>query len=442
MALGLASVAHGQASTDAPTPETQPAAPAPVERIFGDWGGLQPTLEARGIDLQLSAVAEIAGNTSGGVRQGATSANQVALNLDVDFDRLAGLSGFSTHLIIVNRSGSSDSHLFGDNLLPVQQIYGSGGDAGAHLVSLYAEESLAGGRLDLTAGRMNVENDFASSSLYCNYMNNALCGDPKALPGGDIGHSAYPDAVWAARVRLRPTAQTYIEVGAYEANQGLYTDKYDRTGFEFNTSRDSGVYIPVEIGWEPTLGPDRLPGHYKLGFGYDTSPGYKDFGNALASAMVPGYTARTHTGNVQVWGLADQMLVRNDSTATGRIIALAGFIFNDPNNTAYGQQYFAGVEDTGFWRTRPKDSINLLFTYVNVSRELGRVEQVEQSLSLPLSNGATGIQSHEMVAELDYNIHVYRGFNVRPDFQYVVRPNAEANIHNATVFGVHTDLEF
>ena len=38
-------------------------------------------------------------------------------------------------------------------------------------------------------------NDFASSPLYCNYMNNGLCGDPKALPGGDIGHSAFPDAV-------------------------------------------------------------------------------------------------------------------------------------------------------------------------------------------------------------------------------------------------------
>ena len=85
-------------------------------------------------------------------------------------------------MIFVNRSGANDSHLFGDNVSPVQEIFGAGGNVAVHLVSAYGEETLLGGRLDIAAGWMNVENDFASSSLYCNYMNNALCGDPKALP--------------------------------------------------------------------------------------------------------------------------------------------------------------------------------------------------------------------------------------------------------------------
>ena len=72
------------------------------------------------------------------------------------------------------------------------------------------KKSLFGRRIDIAAGWMNVENDFASSPLYCNFMNNALCGDPKALPGGDIGHSAYPDAVWGGRIRVRPTPDTYV----------------------------------------------------------------------------------------------------------------------------------------------------------------------------------------------------------------------------------------
>jgi hypothetical protein len=38
--------------------------------------------------------------------------------------------------------------------------------------------------LDIVRGWMNVENDFANSPLYCNYMNSGLCGEPKALPGG------------------------------------------------------------------------------------------------------------------------------------------------------------------------------------------------------------------------------------------------------------------
>ncbi len=196
------------------------------EHLFGDWGSARTYLEDRGIYLSFDALTEFAGNVSGGVKQGATAANQIAFGADIDWQRLAGIQGFSTHVILVNRTGANDSTLFGDNLLPVQEIYGAGGNVVVHLVSIYAQEKLFDGRLDIAAGHMNVENDFASSPLYCNYMNNVLCGDPKALPGGDIGHSAYPDGVWGGRVRIRPTLNSYFTTGVYEVSQGLYGNDF------------------------------------------------------------------------------------------------------------------------------------------------------------------------------------------------------------------------
>jgi porin len=433
--------AHEQTPLPAPAP-TEAVDPAPVERLFGDWGGVQPTLQSLGINLQFNALTEFAGNVTGGTQRGSTFANQIGFSADINWERLAGITGISTHTIIVNRSGASDSHSFGDNLLPVQEIYGSGGNVAAHLVSAYAEETFDNRRFDVALGRMNVENDFASSPLYCGFLNNALCGDPKALPGGDIGHSAYPDAVWAMRLRVRPTSDTYVESGVYEVNQGLYSDANFRTGWKFDTSQDSGVYIPVEAAWLPKLGPDQLPGHYKLGFGYDTSSTYKDFTNALAAAGVPGYVAQTHTGNFQGWALADQMLLRNRPGNDQGLIALAGLIENDPNNAQYGHQYIAALLDRGFWDARPQDGAGLLFTYVGVSNRLAAVEGIEQSLGLPLSNRATGVQSHEMIFEMNYDIHVYRGVHFQPDFQYVFRPNAQANIHDAAVLGFRARVEF
>jgi porin len=421
---------------------TQAIDAPPVDHLFGDWDGLRAGLGPLGVNLQVDALTEFAGNVSGGTRRGATFANQVGIAADVNWERLAGLTGLSTHVILVNRSGSSDSRVFGDNLLPVQEIYGSGGDVAVHLVSVYAEETLLDKRLDIAAGRMNVENDFASSPLYCNFMNNDLCGDPKALPGGDIGHSAYPDAVWGARVKVRPREDIALTFGAYEVNQGLYTDAYYRSGFRFDSAPDSGVYLPVELAWEPKLGPDALPGHYKLGLGYDTSSGYQDFGNALALAGAPGYARRVRAGNTQEWALADQMVLRNGPGATDGIIALAGFIHNDPNNTAYGEQYFAGLIDRDFWAARPKDTIAMLVTYVEISGRLNAVEAAEQDFGLPLSNKATGLQSHEMVLEANYAIQVLPAVTLMPDFQYVFRPNAQANIQDAPVFGFRAHVQF
>jgi porin len=432
---------HGQPLPIQPAP-TQAVDAAPVERLFDDWGGIQPKLQSLGINLQFNALTEFAGNVTGGTHLASSFANQIGFSTDVNWERLAGITGLSTHTIIVNRSGSNVSHSFGDNLLPAQEIYGSGGNVAFHLVSAYAQETLYDGRLDMALGRMNVENDFASSPLYCGFMNNALCGDPKALPGGDIGHSAYPDAAWALRVRVRPTFDTYLESGVYEVNQGLYSNINFRTGWKFDTSQDSGVYIPVEAAWLPRLGPDQLPGHYKLGFGYDTSSTYKDFTNALAAAGVPGYVAQTHTGNFQGWALADQMLVRNGPGDDSGLIALAGVIENDPNNTQYARQYFAALLDRGFWNARPLDGAGILFLYVDVSNRLAAVEGIEQALGLPLSNNATGVQSHETLLELNYDIHVYRGVHFQPDFQYVFRPNAQANIHDAAIFGFRARVEF
>lgn len=430
--------------------QLEPVKPAPtqaidapsVERLFDDWDGLQPKLQAMGINVQFNALTEFAGNVSGGTHLASSFASQIGFSNDVNWERLAGITGLSTHVIIVNRSGSSVSHSFGDNLVPVQEIYGSGGNVVAHLVSAYAQETLDEGRFDVALGRMNLENDFASSPLYCGFMNNALCGDPKALPGGDIGHSAYPDAVWALRVRVKPTPDTYIATGVYEVNQGLYSDVNFRSGWKFDTSQDSGVYIPVEIAWLPKFGPSELLGHYKLGFGYDTASTFKDFANVVAAAGVPGFAARTSTGNFQAWALADQMLVRNRPGDDTGLIALAGFIYNDPNNTQYARQYFAGFLDRGFWNARPDDGAGILFTYVDVSHRLGSVESIEQSLGLPLSNSATGVQSHEAILEINYDVHVYRGVHFQPDFQYVFRPNAQANIRDAAVLGFRARVEF
>jgi porin len=238
-------------------------------------------------------------------------------------------------------------------------------------------------------------------------------------------------------VRVRPTADTYVATGVYEVSQGLYGNNW-RSGWMFDTSQDSGVYVPVEVAYEPLLGPSKLPGHYKIGFGYDSSNTYKNF----SATLTPGTPAPTHTGNTQVWVLVDQMLLRQGPGDADGIIVLGGFVHNDPENSVYAEQYFVGLLDRGFWSDRPQDTAALLFTCNTVSGALGKVQAQEAELGIPFSNDATGIQAHEMILEVNYDIHVYRGLSFQPDFQYVFRPNAQSNIRNAAVFGFRAHVVF
>jgi porin len=416
-----------------PTPA--PATPQ-VEHLLGDPGGVRTALGNLGIDLTVDATAEFAGNVSGGVKRGATSANQIGVELDIDWQKLAGLTGFSTHGVVVNRSGANDSTLFGDNLQPVQEIYGSGGGVAVHLVYIYGEQKVFGDRIDLAGGWMPVANDFAASTLYCNFVNNGLCGNPKDLPGGDVGFSSYPDAVLGGRIRLRPVPQSYIQLGLYQSNRLLYSYPAYRSGFAFNTSGVRGAEIPLEVAWEPRFGAADLPGHYKLGVGIDTTR-YNDLYNDLPTAV-----AQSHANTLQFWALADQMLLRQGQGDDGGIIGLLGYAHSDPSTATYRDEVFAGLLDKAFWAARPEDTVGLLFTWQSVSPELTRVQELDQEFGLSYANAATGVQSHEETLELKYDIHVFRGVNFEPDFQYVFRPNAQGDIHDAAVLGFKAHVTF
>ena len=419
-----------------------PAVAPPEEHVFGDWGGVRTSLGNLGISFTIDFTSEFAGNVAGGTKQGATFANQVGIEADIDWEKLAGISGFSTHTVVVNRSGSSDSVQFGDHVNAVQEIYGGGGDVIAHLVYAYGEESLLGGRVDIAAGRIPVLNDFAASTLYCNFMNVSICGNPGSLPAGNIGLSVFPNSTWGGRVRVRPTEHTYVQTGVYEVSQGLFTP-FARSGWTFDTSQDSGVEVPVEIGYEPLLGGAKMPGHYKLGFGFDSST-YKDLyldanGNPSLLSSQP---FAQHNGRFSFWALADQMLLRNGPGDDAGLILLGAFVHNSPDTSAYENQFTAGLLDKGFWSTRPQDTVGALLTYQTISGSLGKEQALEQEFGMTLANNATAVQTSEIIWELNYDIHVARGINFQPEFQYVIRPNAQSDIKDAEVFGFKTHINF
>ena len=385
-----------------------------------------------------------------GAHTGATNAGQYAIEWDQDWDVLAGLRGFQTHAIAVGRYGIPASRIFGDNIEPSQEIYGAGGNVAIHLVFAYAEETLAHGRFNVAAGRIPTLNDFAASPLYCNFQNNSICGNPKASSDNTVS-SSYPDANWALRLRVRPISQVYVQWGIYFTESNIYDyAKGYRTGFHLDSSYINGEYFPVEIGWEPAFGADKLPGHYKVGFGYDNTnhpDNYYDI-NGAAYAQT-GLAPRMRKGGSQAWLLVDQMLVRQGPAATDGIIGLAGFYHNDPRYSTRAEQYYVAALDRGFWKARPLDTIGLLFSYNTVAGKLGKTEALQQELGLPITGTGTtfyddstpGVQTHSMIIEANYAIHVFRGVTFAPDFQYYFRPNGQGNLPNAALIGFKSHIE-
>ncbi len=463
---GVQSGASGLGSSQAvntplpPKPaSSEPPLPDFAQSLLPDLFGLRPFLTDHGIAVIFDTVDEFSGNITGGggpipkgtgkTEGGASLDGQYGFETDVNWEKLAGITGFSTHTIVVGRYGGAPaSNLIGDNLNPSQEIYGAGGNVVVHLVEAFGEETLAGGKFDVTFGRIPLDNYYMASPLYCAFENNSLCGNPKGLTD-NISHSSYPDANWAFNVTIRPLPDYYVQSGIFFTNSNIYNyaENY-RTGFNFDTSYISGEAFPVEIGWEPSFGPQHMPGHYKLGFIYDNNPhpdNYFDINGAPFA--LTGLPPRTDHGSTSAYALFDQMILRNGPGGGDGVVVLGGYDHNDPTSNAaiYTDQIFVGVQDLDFWKARPLDQINALINYQRISGYAGKTQAIDIEEGLPVAeyyNGASGIQTWTMDFELNYAIHVFRGFTFAPDFQYYIRPNAQDNLPDAAFLGFKTHLVF
>ncbi|GBQ62361.1 carbohydrate-selective porin B [Ameyamaea chiangmaiensis NBRC 103196] len=332
--------------------------------------------------------------------------------------------------------------MFGDWLDHASEDYGGGGNVVVHLVMACGEETLLGGRISLAAGRMSEMSDFVSSPLYCNFQNGSLCGRPKNATDSAFT-SGYPAALWAARARGRPSRYTYVQLGVYMAENGIYQNIQHRTGFKFNGANIVGERVPVELGWEPVFH-TTLPGHYKIGGVLMTAPGpdmYEDI-NGEPYALT-GRTQRIHRTSYGTWVLMDQRIITRDGGRNeSGVTALWGFLYNDPRTSLREWQASAGVLDRGFWHSRPYDTIGVGFSDEKISPFVQRAEEQLRARGGSLPNHATGIQRHAAVLEVNYALHVIRGVIVQPLFEYYLRPNGQGNLRDAALLGFKSHVEF
>ncbi len=416
-----------------------------VHPIYGDPFGLRNRLRDRGVDILADLRSELGGNVSGGTQRTSAMVNQIGLEADIDWNRLARIPGLSTSMVVVNRTGASVSGGYGDSFVRSQDLLrSSSGGAVAHLVYAYAEEKIAHGRLALQLGREPVALDFASSPLNCAFLSNALCGNPKALTGRDPGFSVYPNSTWAGRLIAYPLRNLYVQAGLFALDTGADAGAtFDHTGWQFDSARIKGTTSVGEIGYIPSIGPHALIGHYKAGIAHEHGP-FTEIGTDVKGAAlgVTGRAARNASNRTKEWVLFDQMLVRHGAGIDGGLIVVGGYVHNQPSVSNYGDQRYLGLVDRGFLKRRPADTVGLLYSTVSASEVLTETQRLQTAHRHRLSNGAGGVQTSETIFEAFYDMHVCTGLNVAPDVQYVIRPNAEARIPNATVLSVRSRVSF
>ena len=418
------------------------------DHLFGDWGGARTWLQNRGIQVNLDYLTEDTGNFTGGRSQGFAYAGQIGLELDADLEKLFGWRGAAFHSMTVNREGTNGSvGTIGDDIATTQEIYGGGGNKLAHLVYAYVEQSLLADRLDLAGGWLPVGTYFASSPLFCDFVNVLFCGNPHPLPNYP-GELDWPQATFGGQARYLLTPSIYLMAGAFQQDTSFGTGGGGGSGFAWADSKKSGVSIPVELGWVPRFGPTHLIGHYKAGYDRDTHRYPDVLENRQGVPTLIGGGPSVSNDRDDFYVLADQMLLRQGAGDTDGVIVFGGWVHATQSVSPLTQHAFVAAVTTGSPWGRPKDTFGASWNWVEMSGAFTRAQEIASALGQSFPNNVDGFgtaygpQNTEQVVELTYSIHAYHGVTFQPDFQYIIRPGATTNTPDAAVLGFRTNINF
>jgi porin len=140
--------------------------------------------------------------------------------------------------------------------------------------------------------------------------------------------------------------------------------------------------------------------------------------------------------------LGEQRIWQPDSYSGRGITVAAGYEYNSPEVSLFEHFAFLGLVDVGPLPWRPKDQVGFEVAYGRVSPFLTQVQQLQARLGLPLSYGAPGIETNEIILEANYHIKLYPGLYLMPDLQYIIRPSAASTYPNAWVAGFRISAMF
>lgn len=429
-----------------PTPEYRPpgtitnATPeaAASETLLGDWGGLRTRWSDRGFNVTVQYIAEVAGNVTGGVDQGAVYNGLLNLAGDVDFDKLAGWRGAKFHAAMLYPHGKSLTDKYVNDLFVLSNLDASDD---VHLFELWLEQNLADGIFSVRLGQIALDQEFVYTEQGALFNNSAFGWFPI------VGATApvYPQGAPGVRIKWQAREQIYFQVAVVDGD----VNPTDAAGNETNPHGvkfrfDEGALIFAETGFNWALAHDTKPGSLKLGGWYHTadtaSVRFDDTGLSLADPLTSGNPATLGDN----WGLylgAEQVLWKeaSEDKASAQGVGVFGRLGYAPaDRNLLGFYAEAGVTRTGLVPGRDDDVCGVALAYGQIGQDSRGLVTDDNFFN---AAGAV-VPDYEMVIECEYQWNVRPGFVIQPGMQYIVHPGGSSAIENAFVLSLRTVFDF
>jgi porin len=401
-----------------------------------DWQRLTDQLTKAGVTPTAVYDGGAAANMSGGVKQGTIYSGNLHLQLALDGEHLAGLPGLTAFLDGLWINAGQPSKYVGD----AQGVSNIAAPPTARLYEAWLQYNFPGSRISILAGLYDLSTEFYHINSGDLFLNGSFGTGPEFGLSGLGGPSIYPATSLGLRLAYKPSLNSVLRLAIMDG-EPLWPS--DGSPDPFNTR--NGLLLVGEAAFltraptgDPPPGPQarkrigRLsklsPYDDKIAVGawYYTT-GFNDLG-----ASNPNAVPEKHHGEGGAYLLVDHLLFQSVGDPNRR---LAGFVqlgVAEDVVDRIGTYVGAGLVASGVFPGRPDDQLGIA---VAMARNGSGYISAQRQAGLPVSPAETSI-------ELSYLAQVASWLAVQPDIQYVISPDTDPRLQNATVAQLRFEVTF
>jgi len=423
--------------------ENDPAVPdwTEADGITNYWFGRRTALQDRGIEIFGGYTAEVWGNTTGGVKDGAVYTGLLDFGLELDLEKSIGWSGATVSTTWLWLSGRDASEDLVGNFLTISNIAGFNT---LRMLELWFEQNVWDDKVTLRLGQITADSEFVISDYAGTFINGTF-GWPAFLytnlPAGGPG---YPMGTLGARLALNPVDWITFQSAVFQGN--VYDQDVNHHGLRWRLDGENGFLFlnEAQVRWNHADEETGLPGQAKSGIWIQTGQ--------LADTLAES----TDSGNYGLYFILDQMLYREGvvempapagksegaaksftapveiEKSTEGLGCFTRFAFAPQDRNFVNFYFDTGLTYKGLIPGRGDDTLGVAFGYAQLGNA-SRNSLVEE--------GSVGVGA-EMVLEATYQCQVTPWCVVQPDIQYIMNPGGTRDLGNAFVIGGRLAVSF